>query len=270
MSDFVLFMAAPFAACLVIVSLHAYLGLHVLPRGVIFVDLALAQLAALGALIGLMLGYEAGGAAAYALALGATLAGAAVFAVVGVRQSRISQEAIIGIVYVVAAAATILLLDRAAHGAEQLKDALVGQILWVSWDQVLRIAAVYLVMAGLYRALHRRFASITLDAAEERVGGVRVRLWDFLFYATFGFVITLSVPLAGVLLVFSFLIVPAVCATLVCGGLAARLGVAWAVGAGVSFLGCAVSYFYDLPTGATIVCVFGGVLALFGVWRLRR
>ena len=261
-------MAAPLAACLVLVGIHAYLGLHILARGVIFVDLALAQLAALGAALALVAGFDLDGPAGYAAYLGSAVLGAALFTLTRTRRAQVPQEAIIGIVYVVAAAASVIAFDRSAHGAEHLKEVLVGQILWVTWADVWRALAVYAVIGVLHWVWRRQF--LWVSAGGPDMAPAAVRGWDFLFYATFGVVITISVPLAGVLLVFSFLIVPAVCAVVLAATFRARLLVAWAVGFGVSAVGCTLSYVLDLPTGAAVVCTFGAALALLGVGRLLR
>lgn len=268
--DALTFMAVPIAACLILVLTHAYLGVHILSRGVIFVDLALAQIAAFGAALVVMGGYDLHSPIALAASLGATFLGAALFAATRSRRTDVPQEAIIGIVYVVAAAASILVLDRSPHGAEHLKTVLVGQILWVTWEDVGIAAAVYAVVGALHWFFRARFLHISgLDATapSDPPEPVRLRLWDFLFYATFGVVITVSVPMAGVLLVFTFLIVPAVAAALWGGGLPGRLLFAWAIGFVVSVIGCALSFTLDTPTGATIVCAFGAFLALFGLWH---
>ena len=267
MTEFLTFMTAPFAACLVLVGIHAYLGIHVLARGVIFVDLSLAQIAALGTTLAFLAGYAVDSRMAYAFSLGATFLGAAVFAVTRLRSRRVSQEAIIGIVYAVSAAAGVLAIDRAPHGAEHIKQMLVGSILWVTWPQVLQTAGIYILVGLLHWYLRKRFLTISFDVGQVARLGWWVRGWDFLFYASFGFVITSSVQIAGVLLVFSFLIVPAVCATLFADRVGPRLAIGWIVGFVVSALGCAVSYLADLPTGATVVCMFGSVLVLLALVR---
>lgn len=267
-AELLAFMAAPLAACFVIVGIHAYLGLHILARGVIFVDLALAQLAALGAALALVAGFDLDGAAGYAASLGSAVIGAALFSMTRTRRAEVPQEAIIGIVYVVAAAASIIALDRSAHGAEHLKEVLVGQILWVTWTDVGRALGVYVLVGVLHWIWRRPF--LWVSAGGSGMEPAAVRGWDFLFYATFGVVISVSVPIAGVLLVFSFLIVPAVCAVLLATSFSARLLVAWSVGFGVSAIGCTLSYLLDLPTGAAVVCTFGAGLALLGVGRLVR
>ena len=269
MGDFAVFMAAPFAGCLVIVAIHAYLGLHILKREVIFVDLALAQIAALGTALGLLIGYDLDDGMSYLLSLAATLVAAALFATTRAAQARIPQEATIGIVYIVSAAAAILVLDHAPHGAENLKTLLVGQIVWIDWRGVGHIALIYGVVGALHWFLRERFLTISFREEEARRLGWSLRWWDFAFYASFGFVITISVPIAGILLVFSFLIVPAVCAALLSDRLSLRrrLAISWTVGAAVSLVGCTISFAVDLPTGATIVCTFGAALIVIAVAR---
>lgn len=267
-SDFLAYMAAPIAACLVLVGMHAWLGLQILARGVIFVDLALAQLAALGAALALLAGFDLDGGAGHIAALGATLIGAALFSFTRTRTDGVPQEAIIGVVYVVAAAASMIILDRSSHGSEHLQEVLIGQILWVSWSDVMLALVVYVVIGALHWFCRGPFLQIS--TGDHEMSGRMVRLWDFLFYATFGVVITISVPLAGVLLVFAFLIVPAICAVLMASTLRSRLVVACVVGFGVSVLGCCLSYLLDMPTGAAVVCTFGAALALLGISRTLR
>lgn len=267
MTDFFNIMAAPFVACLILVGIHAYLGLHVLARGVIFVDLSLAQIAALGSTIAFLMGYDLQSTTAYFCSLGATFFGAAVFAATRTHRGRVPQEAIIGIVYAVSAAAGILVVDRAPHGAEHIKEMLIGSILWVTWADVIKIAIIY-TLVGLFHWIYRnRFLTVSFNEAQAEREGWSIRTWDFLFYASFGFVITSSVQIAGVLLVFSFLIVPTVCAALLADRIGTRLSIGWGVGFFVSALGCTLSYFLDLPTGAAIVCLFGLTLLFIAVIR---
>jgi zinc/manganese transport system permease protein len=262
MIEFLTFMAPPFAACLLLVGIHAYLGIHILEREVIFVDLSLAQVAALGGTIAVLLGHEIYSMTAYGFSLAAALIGAGVFTVTRSGDGRISHEAIIGIVYAVSAAAGILVLDSAPHGAEHIKHLLVGSILWVSWADVGTTSLIYLAVGVIHYVYRQRFLTISFDEQEARRKGWSIRKWDFLFYITFAFVITSSVQIAGVLLVFSFLIVPAVCSKLLSADTGTRLAIGWSIGFAVSAIGCALSYYGDLPTGATIVCVFGVALAV--------
>ncbi len=266
MSDFLVLMAAPIAACAVLVGIHAWLGLQVLSRGVIFVDLALAQVAALGAAIAMVMGYELHSPAALVASLIAALVCALLLSWTNTQGETVPQEAIIGVIYVVSAAASILVLDRTPHGAELLKTVLVGQILWVDWEDVLRLVILYAIVGALHWGF--RGPLLALSAPEPAKTCPGTRAWDFLFYASFGVVITASVPIAGVLLVFTFLIVPAVCAVLVTASLRSQLLLAWLVGSVMSAVGCLLSYLLDSPTGATIVCTYGAALATLGLVRL--
>src|SRR2546426_7809391 len=264
------FLAAPFVASLILTGIHAYLGVHVVERGVIFVDLSLAQIAALGATIALLLPMSGGDPHApfvYWVSLAFTFLGAFVFSTIRSRRARIPQEAIIGICYAVASAAAILAMSKATSESEHLKDMLVGNILAVSWPEVGKTAALYAGI-GLFHYLFRRpFLTISLNHAQAEAEGLSVRFWDFLFYASFGFVVTSSVLIAGVLLVFCYLIVPSVAAVLYADRIGPRLAIGWSMGTIVSALGVYLSLVLDLPTGATIVCTFGLVLIIMALVR---
>jgi zinc/manganese transport system permease protein len=269
------FLAAPFAASLILTGIHAYLGVHVVERGVIFVDLSLAQIAALGASIAILLPISEGDPHAhnvYWVSLAFTFVGAAVFSLVRVKRARIPQEAVIGISYAVASAASILAMSKATSEAEHLKDMLVGNILAVSWPEVWKTAALYAAVGAFHYVFRRKFLAISLDHAKAEASGLNVRLWDFLFYASFGFVVTSSVAIAGVLLVFCYLIVPSVAAMLYSERIGRRLAIGWTMGTVVSALGIYLSVKLDLPTGATMVCTFGLVLVAMAAVRplLRR
>jgi zinc/manganese transport system permease protein len=263
------FLAAPFAASLILTGIHAYLGVHVVERGVIFVDLSLAQIAALGAAIAILMPFTGGDPHApsvYWVSLGFTFIGAAVFSTIRGQRARIPQEAIIGICYAVASAAAILAMSKATSESEHLKDMLVGNILAVSWPEVFKTAALYGVIGLFHYRFRKTFLAISLNHDQADVHG-SVRFWDFLFYASFGFVVTSSVAIAGVLLVFCYLIVPSVGAMLYADTVGRRLAIGWTMGTVVSALGVYLSLVLDLPTGATIVCTFGVVLALMAAVR---
>jgi len=259
------FLAAPFAASLILAGIHAYLGVHVVERGVIFVDLSLAQIAVLGASIALAMpqsGGEPHSPLVYWMSLGFTFVGAAVFSLVRGQKARIPQEAIIGICYAVAAAAAILAMSKAPSESEHLKDMLVGNILAVSWPEVGWTAQLYGAIGAFHFIFRKKFLAISTHHGSGDLPGVSVRWWDFLFYASFGIVVTSSVSIAGVLLVFCYLIVPSVGAMLYSERIGRRLAIGWTMGAMVSAVGVFLSLKLDLPTGATIVCTFGAVLAV--------
>jgi zinc/manganese transport system permease protein len=247
-----------FAAGLILAGIHAYLGLHVLARGVIFVDLALAQVAALGAAVATLAGHSPQGEAAYGYSLAFALGGAALLALTRLRHERVPQEGLIGVIYVVAAAVAVLVLDRAPEGAERVKALLVGNIVAVTPAEVGTLALLYGVIGLGHWVGRRRF----LDLSWGRLPlGPAARAWDFAFYATFALVVTSSVRVAGVLLVFTYLVVPALVGALVADGLGRRLLTGWAVGAGATTAGLVGSVAWDWPTGAAIVAAHGAVLA---------
>ena len=267
-SEILQFLAAPFAASLILTGIHAYLGVHVVERGVIFVDLSLAQIAALGSTIALLLPLTDGdphSPAVYWISLLFTFIGAAIFSTIRSKKARIPQEAIIGISYAVASAAAILAMSKATSESEHLKDMLVGNILAVSWPEVLKTAALYAAVGAFHYVFRKPFLAISTNHDEAEAAGLNVRFWDFLFYASFGFVVTSSVSIAGVLLVFCYLIVPSVAAMLYSQHIGRRLAIGWSMGTIVSALGIYLSVRLDLPTGATMVCTFGLVLILMAL-----
>jgi zinc/manganese transport system permease protein len=269
------FLAAPFAASLILTGIHAYLGVHVVERGVIFVDLSLAQFAALGAAVALLLPVTGGdphSSLAYWISLGFTLLGALLFSTVRGHKARIPQEAVIGICYAVASAAAILAMSKATSESEHLKDMLVGNILAVSWYDVGHTALLYGAIGAFHYIFRDRFLTISMDPKRAEAQGISIRFWDFLFYASFGFVVTSSVSIAGVLLVFCYLIVPSVGAMLYADRIGTRLTIGWSMGAVVSAAGVYLSLLLDLPTGATIVCTFGIALVIMASVRplIRR
>ena len=262
-ADLFSLMWVPFLMCLVLTGIHAYLGIHVLAREVVFVDIALAQIAALGATTAFVLGFGLHTWESYAAGLAFTVLGALVLALTRTRQRRVSQEAVIGVVYAVSSAAAILVADRTPHGMEHLRGMLVGSILAVTGLEVLMVASLYAAIGVFHWLCRRPFFLISSDPEAAYREGLAVRWWDFLFYASFGVVVTSSVRVGGVLLVFSYLIVPALAGVILGGRLTTRLLIGWAFGAAVSVLAMAGSAGLDLPTGATVVCAFG--LALLGL-----
>lgn len=261
-------MAPALVASLVLIGLHGYMGIHIIARGVIFVDLALAQVAAMGwaaanlgpsEWLSTHLGVPEA-AAGYALGLGATLVAAALLAVSRMEHEYVPQEAIIGIVYVVASAGTILLAAQAPRGSEHVEQLLTGSLLWVTWPEIARTAAVYLAIGGAHWFLRERFLVISLNPKLAADRGWSVPVWDFTFYMLFGLMVTISVAIAGVLVVFSFLVIPAVIAFLFTSRPSALITIAWGTGTIATLLGLYFSYVSDLPTGPLVVCFFAAAL----------
>jgi zinc/manganese transport system permease protein len=235
------FMAAPFAACLVLVGIHAYFGMHVIERRVLFVTLYSMGFATLAAML---------------------------FALTRVRDPKLPQEAIIGVTFVIASAAAILVADRAPEGAEHLKESLAGSLLWVTWPTVAKDLVIYTAIGAFHWLLRHRFMLITTNPDEAYRRGWKVVWWDFLFYLSFGITITFSVEIGGILMVFAYLVIPACIAILTATAMRARLIIGWIVGILGSILGLVASYSLDLPTGPAIVVVLGLMLAV--VWTVFR
>ena len=265
-------MLPPFVACMVLVSMLGYLGLHVIAREVIFVDLSLAQMAALGSLSALLFHIDPDSSKTYIFALSMTAVGAFLFALsrTSGRRGRVPQEAFIGIVYVVASAAAVLVANSVPGGGEAVEKTLVGSLLWVTWPTIEKLAIVYAVLGVFQYVLRHRFLTISFHPEEAETAGWKIRWWDFLFYLSFGVVITLAVPIAGVLMVFSFLVVPAVIANLFTADKRKLALISWGSGALASVLGLWLSYTKDLPTGPLIVCMYGLLLVVATVvYKLR-
>jgi zinc/manganese transport system permease protein len=257
----------PFLAALILTGIHAYLGIHVIERKVIFVDLALAQIASLGALVAVIFGFHLHTLGSYFFSLGFALLGAALFAFTRLKEKLISQEVIIGISYAVCSALSILVLNGLPSEAEHIKEMLVGNLLFVHWQAVLKIAILYSVIGVVHFLFRRQFLAISLDPDHTSKNKTSVRWWDFLFYATFGVVVTSSVEIAGVFLVFAYLIIPATCAILLATTIRGRLILGWVIGVVGSLGGFIASALWDFPTGAAIVVVFGLMLILIALIR---
>jgi zinc/manganese transport system permease protein len=249
---------APFVAAMIILLTHAYFGLHIIQRGVIFVDLALAQIAALGGTVGFLLGAEPGSDTIYLFSFGFTLLGALIFSGTRMKESPVPQEALIGITYVVASAAVLLLAGLTSEGSEHIRESLTGSLIWVTWPVVGKMVLSYGAV-GLFHFLFRRpLLAITFSPKRDR----RVFFWDLMFYASFGFAVTSSVNTAGVLMVFSVLVIPAVVAFFFTQRFSRALWVAYGVGTAAIVLGLFISFTLDWATGPVLVCSFGLFLLL--------
>ncbi len=250
-----------FAFSALLIATHTYLGLHVLARGIIFVDLALAQIAALGASIAFLIGHDAHGITAQFFAFGAAVAAGGAFALLRRVPSKTTREVVIGSSYVIATALSVLILSRSAQGMDELKSLFNGSILWVRWSDIWVVALAYAALTALHTIYWRKFSALSFDADGTSAPSF---IWEFGFFTSFAVVITLAVNTAGILMVFAFLILPAFSASLVARGFTTRLWLGWAGGLVASALGLWLAYSADLPVGATIVAVCGG-LPLFAL-----
>jgi len=260
----------PFVAGLVLTAIHAYFGLHVLARGVVFVDLSLAQVAALGLTVAILAGHSVQSEAGYWYAFAFAIGGAMLFALVRPYEKALQQEAVIGIVYAVSASLGVLALDRAPQGAEHIKQLLIGSILTVTPGEVGELALLYAAIGAVHLVFRRPLVEVSFDPPLAAARHRRVFLWDVVFYGSFALVVTSSVRIAGVLLVFSYLIVPAALAGLFARGLRQRLLLAWALGGAVTAAGLYASWTWDLPTGPAIVTAFGAATALVALGFAAR
>jgi zinc/manganese transport system permease protein len=264
MSDVLALLALPFAAAVVLVLIHAYLGVHVLRRRIVFADLALAQLSALGATVAFANGYPPASAPGFAYALLFTAIGAALLTLLRRLSHLVSQEALVGVLYVAATAATILVVDRSPQGAEHVKKILVGSILTVGPTELANFAALYAAIGLLHWLLRRPLLAVATETRPAGRSTLSVSVWDFVFFLSFGIVVTSSVTTAGVLLVFSLLIVPAVIGFIFARDVRVVLAIAWAAGIIASAVGLGAAYALDLPTGAAMVTACALLLVLAG------
>jgi len=265
MAELLSLMKWPLIASLILPWLLVYLGLHIVQRGVIFVDLALAQTAAFGTCMSMVVGYDVHDWQSYAFSLGFTFVGAVVLTFTRSRDQRVPQEALIGIVYVVAAAAAILALSKSAGGKEELQRSLVGELLVVPPSEVMKTFGLFVGVGIVHFLFRRKFLAISADADRAAAEGLNVRWWDFVFYMLFGLVVTSFVHIGGVLLVFTYLVVPAVCATYLVNSIGAKFAVGWGIATLSSVVSLAITAKEDLPIGAAIVCALGVALILVAI-----
>lgn len=260
----------PLVACILLPGLLVYLGLHVLRREIIFIDIAMAQMASLGTCVAVLFHQDLKAPMTFMISLGFTILGAVIFSMIRKRKSEVPLEAIIGIVYVLSAAAAVLLLSRAAEGNEQIKNMLVGNILLISPSEVWKTFGLFIGVGVFHWLLRKKFMMISFEPDRAYQMGLNVRGWDFLFYASFGLVATSFVRIAGVLLVFTYLIVPATCGIKLAHRFATRLILGWGISLLGGIAGLFFSFWFDLPSGAAIVCTFGALMILVFVLDFIR
>ena len=271
MSDFITFMAAPALGCVVMSFIFTYFGIHVLKRGIIFIDLSMAQLAALGTTVAFALNMEEHSLETILFSVGFVFIGALFFTLVRFIAPRISQEAVIGIVYVVAASLGVIVADRTPHAAEHIQHTLNGSILWMTWEDVLKLFATFIPLAIFLWVTRKSFTQYTDQADQQDTYNRKRGFWDFVFYLALGLAIVACIQSAGIFLIFALLIIPAACALQLHSSIGKQLGLGILFGVLVSWTGLGISFTFDLPTGSTLVCAFGiAFIATLGLSFLLR
>jgi zinc/manganese transport system permease protein len=247
------FLSTQIVLLFVVTSVHTYIGLHIIRRGLIFSDLSLDQLAAFGVIVGIGLGIQGGTTLSYLLSFIAVLVGSFLLAFVKPKNGRIPHEAIIGIIYGLALVASIMVADKFSGGATYVTQTLKGCMLWVNWNLVIVTVSAYIVIAAFLYIYRRKFVAIT-DKTEKVKNE---NLWDFGFFLCQGIITVLIVPIAGVLLAYAFLMIPAATAALFTRGWGSGLRIGWGLGFLASMAGLFASYFFRLPYGPTLVLTLG-------------
>lgn len=261
---FLSIMLLPFLECLILVGIHSYLGLHVIRRQIIFIDLTLAQLAAMGSSIAFILGFKPFQFATFLISFFTALFGGTIFSLTRQKEKEwVPQEGIIGLGFAISASLSVLILDKFAKGTEHMKDIFMGNILWVRKEEFLKAFFLYLIIGFIFAIFHKKFLILSENLEEARKMGIKTFLWDFLFYGLFALVITTSVEVAGVFLVFTFLITPALIAVQTTKNFSLQLSIGWLAGIFASFLGLTISYIFDFPSSPSVVVVYGLILILW-------
>lgn len=257
MNDFITFMAAPALGCLVMSFIFTYFGIHVLKRGIVFIDLSMAQLAALGTTVAFSLNLEEHSFGTFLFSIGFVFLGASFFTIVRFMTPRISQEAVIGIVYVVAASLAVIVADHSPRAAEHIQHTLNGSILWLSWGEVLWLLTTFIALGAFLWATRNPFSECTDQANSKDPYTRQLGFWDFVFYLALGLAIVACIQTAGIFLIFTLLIIPAACAIQLYDSLGKQLLSGILMSILVCWTGLGLSFTFDLPTGPTLVCAFG-------------
>ena len=260
------FMVQAFTAAAITGILLSYLGVHVVGRGIVFVDLALGQISSLGVAFGAFIG-----TGLTSIPLIFTLVGALLMSFINIRDKRLKQEAIIGIIYAFASALTVLLISKTPHGDSDIQEVLFGSILSIGWQQIAVIGIVFGSIALVHLVFFRKFFALTesFENGENHLIGI-FNIWNFLFYKSIGLAIVFAVKVNGVIPVFSFLIIPAVSAILISKNKIIVIVVACIISLLASFFGLNFSFHYDFPAGSSIVAVLGVVFVLASLYNILK
>lgn len=266
MFETIVFLAAPLTICLLLVGVLGYFGNHILTRGIIFVDIALAQIASLGAMLGILMGLSAESTATSIFSLVFTLSIISIPSLIKDKDINIPQEAIIGILYGLSLAIGIILADKIPGGSNFIKKTLTGSILWVTWEDVLVSLLLFAVIGGIHYKYFEKFTTLS-EQYSDGIIGESLKYFELVFFVTFGIVVVKSVEIGGIFVVFAFLIAPAAIAILFTDDWKKRIAISWLSGFVGAALGIILSYRYNLPNGPTIVCTLGLILVLVGAFK---
>lgn len=260
------FMMQAFIAATIMGLLLSYFGVHVVGRGIVFVDLALGQISSLGVAIAAYLGNGSTW-----IPIAATLIGAFLLSLIKIKDKRLKQEAIIGIIYAICSAVTVLLISKSAHGDSDIQEVLFGNILAVSWDQITVLAIVFGALGLFHLAFRKQFFNLTEMYEDNKGDEVGVfDLWNFLFYTSIGLAIVFAVEIGGVIPVFSYLIIPSVCGIMLSKSRIAVILSALVISMLGAFFGLNMSFHYDFPAGSSIVAVLGILFFITSAYNLIR
>ncbi|MFC1477127.1 metal ABC transporter permease [candidate division KSB1 bacterium] len=268
MLDIILFLAPPITICILFAGILSYFGNHILTRGIIFIDIALAQIAALGTMIGLLLGFAEGARSLEIISLVFTLAIISVFAMTKFEKQVIPQEAIIGIIYGLGLGLATLLSEKIPGGSNFITKTITGNILWVTWDQVFWTFLLFAAIAVLHVLLRKHFVKISESRENLPYSIGKVRFYELIFYITFSIVVVRAVPIGGIFLVFTLLIAPTAMATLFTQNWTARFIWSWIIGILGSMAGIYISYTFNISNGPAIVCMLGVFVFIMAFIRI--
>lgn len=257
MLDNLVFLAAPITVCILLAGILSYFGNHILSRGIIFIDIALAQIAALGTMIGLLLGFAEESLSVQIISYAFTIVIIALFALTKFKKQLIPQEAIIGIIYCLGLGLAMLLAERIPGGSNFITKTITGNVLWVTWEKVLSCFILFAIIAVIHLFFQKFFIRISGPNDGLPFSPAKTRLFELLFYITFGIVIVKAVPVGGVFLVFTLLIAPTATATLFTQKWRSRFIWSWIIGILGSFSGIYISYRLNISNGPAIVCLLG-------------
>ncbi|MCP4723991.1 MAG: metal ABC transporter permease [bacterium] len=270
MLETITFLAAPIAGCIVMAGILSYFGNHILTRGLIFIDIALAQIAALGTMIGLLMGFTEDTISVEMVSLLFTMIIITIFALTKFEKQVIPQEAIIGIIYGLGLGLAWLIAEKIPGGSNFLTKTITGNILWITWGKVLAFFILFLLIAFIHYFFRKPFIRISESRKNLPYSIKKVRIYELIFYLTFSIVVVRTVPVGGIFLVFTLLIAPTAIATLFTQKWINRFIWSWIIGIAGSLAGVFVSYNMNISNGPAIVCLLGIMVFVMSLIKIIK